>query len=169
MEVPVVKIKEGEPGNESGEKLIKSIVNMVCLNWSIACLNPLSSLNTLHGRFKKEKKNGGCGNLWYITFEGKFPFLNTWRWIYQMMSFNTLLVCCLRHKTGAYFFKCVKFVLCENLSVITCRRFLPVSFVSFSKWWNRLFSVSWVNSLCYWHNALSPPSVHVWCFFFFFL
>ncbi|XP_023700061.1 protein ECT2 isoform X5 [Paramormyrops kingsleyae] len=28
MEVPVVKIKEGEPGNESGEKLIKSVVNM---------------------------------------------------------------------------------------------------------------------------------------------
>ncbi|XP_072516448.1 protein ECT2 isoform X1 [Salminus brasiliensis] len=28
MEVPVVKIKEGDPGSESGEKLIKSIVNM---------------------------------------------------------------------------------------------------------------------------------------------
>uniref|UniRef100_A0A8C9TJI8 Epithelial cell transforming 2 n=1 Tax=Scleropages formosus TaxID=113540 RepID=A0A8C9TJI8_SCLFO len=28
MEVPVVKIKGGEPGNECGEKLIKSIVNM---------------------------------------------------------------------------------------------------------------------------------------------
>ncbi|XP_022525285.2 protein ECT2 isoform X1 [Astyanax mexicanus] len=28
MEVPVVKIKEGDPGSESGEKLIKSIINM---------------------------------------------------------------------------------------------------------------------------------------------
>lgn len=31
MEVPVVKIKAGDPGSESGEKLIKSIVNMVRL------------------------------------------------------------------------------------------------------------------------------------------
>lgn len=31
MEVPVVKIKEGDPGSESSEKLIKSIVNMVRL------------------------------------------------------------------------------------------------------------------------------------------
>ena len=27
----MVKIKEGVPGSEAGEKLIKSIVNMVCL------------------------------------------------------------------------------------------------------------------------------------------
>lgn len=33
MEVPVVKIKEGVAGSEAGEKLIKSIVNMVCLGW----------------------------------------------------------------------------------------------------------------------------------------
>lgn len=31
MEVPVVKIKEGDPSTESGEKLIKSIVSMVRL------------------------------------------------------------------------------------------------------------------------------------------
>lgn len=31
MEVPVVKIKEGDPGSESAEKLIKSIVTMVRL------------------------------------------------------------------------------------------------------------------------------------------
>lgn len=36
MEVPVVKIKEGLPGTEAREKLIKSIVNMVRLgNWNL--------------------------------------------------------------------------------------------------------------------------------------
>lgn len=37
MEVPVVKIKEGVAGSEAGEKLIKSIVNMVCLGTDSDC------------------------------------------------------------------------------------------------------------------------------------
>ncbi len=38
MEVPVVKIKEGQPGTEACEKLIKSIVNMVCLVTRNLCM-----------------------------------------------------------------------------------------------------------------------------------
>lgn len=38
MEVPVVKIKEGQPGAEAREKLIKSIVNMVRLGIQYLCM-----------------------------------------------------------------------------------------------------------------------------------
>lgn len=38
MEVPVVKIKEGQPGTEAREKLIKSIVNMVRLGTQNLCM-----------------------------------------------------------------------------------------------------------------------------------